>query len=55
MDGTCIETPEQRGATEDDEPYVFTFYWDVSQNPHVMHATLGLNQTVQRAVHGIGK
>ena len=35
MDGTCIETPEQRGASEDDEPFVFTFYWDVSQNSQV--------------------
>jgi dynein heavy chain len=35
MDGTCTETPEQKGATEDDEPYVFTFYWDVSQNSEV--------------------
>ena len=35
MDGTCIETPEQRGATDDDEPIVFTFYWDVAANPQV--------------------
>jgi dynein heavy chain len=35
MDCTCIETPEQRGASEDDEPIVFTFYWDVAANPQV--------------------
>ena len=35
MDGTSIETPEQRGASEDDEPIVFTFYWDVAANPSV--------------------
>lgn len=35
MDATCIETPEQKGASEDDEPIVFTFYWDVAANPQV--------------------
>lgn len=35
MDGTCIETPEQKGTNEDDEPVVFTFYWDVAANPQV--------------------
>lgn len=35
MDGTCSETPEQRGPNEDDEPVVFTFYWDVAANPQV--------------------
>ena len=44
MDGTCLETPQQRGATEDDEPFVFSFYWDVSQSAQVMKATLTLNQ-----------
>lgn len=34
MDGTCIETPEQRGKDED-EPVLFTFYWDVAANPQV--------------------
>jgi dynein heavy chain len=36
MDGTCIETPEQRVGSEDDEPVVFTFYWDVAANPQVI-------------------
>lgn len=40
MDGTCVETPEQRGATDDDEPIVFTFYWDVAANPQVRQGPL---------------
>jgi dynein heavy chain len=35
MDGTCIETPEQKSGSEDEEPIVFTFYWDVAGNPQV--------------------
>jgi hypothetical protein len=35
MDGTCIETPEQRVRGEDEEPVVFTFYWDTAANPQV--------------------
>jgi hypothetical protein len=35
MDGTCIETPEQAGLHDEDEPVLFTFYWDVAANPQV--------------------
>ena len=35
MDGTCIETPEQAGLHDEDEPILFTFYWDVAANPQV--------------------
>ena len=40
MDGTCIETPEQRVGNEDDEPVVFTFYWDVAANPQVIRCDI---------------
>ena len=35
MDGTCIETAEQKGKNDEDEPVLFTFYWDVAANPQV--------------------
>lgn len=53
MDGTCMETPEQRGANEDDEPVVFTFYWDVASNPQVIKTMLQLNQSIQRTINGV--
>ncbi|KAL6757976.1 dynein heavy chain, N-terminal region 1-domain-containing protein, partial [Haematococcus lacustris] len=55
MDGTCIETPEQKGANDDDEPVVFTFYWDVAGNPQVIKSMLMLNQSIQRAISGINR
>ncbi|KXZ49756.1 DHC2 protein [Gonium pectorale] len=55
MDGTCIETPEQRGATDDDEPIVFTFYWDVAANPQVIKTMLQLNQSIQKAITSVNK
>ncbi len=42
MHGTCIETPPQKIPTED-EPYLFTFFSDISNNPEVIE----LVQTVQ--------
>jgi dynein heavy chain len=33
MDGTCLETPEQQRGGEDEEPYTFSFYNDISGNP----------------------
>ncbi|CAD7701503.1 unnamed protein product, partial [Ostreobium quekettii] len=32
MRGTCTEAPPQQ-TRDDEEPYVFTFYWDVAANP----------------------
>ncbi|MEW5308429.1 MAG: hypothetical protein WDW38_000392 [Sanguina aurantia] len=55
MDGTCSETPEQRGPNEDDEPVVFTFYWDVAANPQVIKTMLGLNNSIQRAIAGVSR
>ncbi|GLI59150.1 hypothetical protein VaNZ11_000978 [Volvox africanus] len=55
MDGTCVETPEQRGASDDDEPIVFTFYWDVAANPQVIKTMLQLNQSIQKAISSVNK
>ncbi len=53
MDGTCVETPDQKGPSEDDEPVVFTFYWDVASNPQVIKTMLQLNQAIQRVINGV--
>jgi dynein heavy chain len=55
MDGTCVETPEQKGPNEDEEPVTFTFYWDVASNPAVIKSMLTLNQAIQKAIHGVGR
>ena len=42
MNGTCIETPAQKIPGED-EPYVFSYFTDISSNPEVIE----LVQTIQ--------
>ena len=53
MSGTCIETPEVRGATDDDEPFVHTFFTDVSQNPQIVKTMLTLTHSTQKVIFGI--
>ena len=53
MDGTCVETPEQKGHSEDDEPMLYTFYLDVAANPTVIKSTLQLTQSIQKVINGI--
>uniref|UniRef100_A0A6S8LSH1 AAA+ ATPase domain-containing protein n=1 Tax=Dunaliella tertiolecta TaxID=3047 RepID=A0A6S8LSH1_DUNTE len=54
MDGTCIETAEQKGKDED-EPVLFTFYWDVAANPQVIKSMLQLNQSIQATIEGVNR
>ena len=42
MNGTCIETPPQKVEGED-EPYIFSFFTDISANPEVIEMV----QTIQ--------
>ena len=53
MSGTCIETPEVRGASDDDEPFVHTFFTDVSQNPQIVKTMLTLTHSTQKVIFGI--
>ncbi|KAJ8266677.1 hypothetical protein GJAV_G00133350 [Gymnothorax javanicus] len=46
MDGTCIECPPQ-AVEGDDEPFVFSFYSDVSQMPQVIEQGVAVSQTTQ--------
>lgn len=51
MHGTCIKT-EPQFVSEDDEPYVFSFYQDISQNPQIVKLTLNLASQINK-VFGI--
>ena len=53
MSGTCIETPEVRGASDDDEPFVHTFFTDVAQNPQIVKTMLTLTHSTQKVIFGI--
>lgn len=53
MNGTCVDTPEVRGATDDDEPFVHTFFTDVSQNPQIVKTMLTLTHSTQKVIFGI--
>lgn len=53
MSGTCIEAPEVRGASDDDEPFVHTFFTDVSQNPQIVKTMLTLTHSTQKVIFGI--
>ena len=41
MHGTCLKT-EPQAIHEDEEPYVFSFYQDISQNPQIINLTLSM-------------
>ena len=47
MRGTCKECPAQV-VKEDEEPLVYSFYYDISKNPQVIKMTLGLSHAFQR-------
>ena len=43
------------GATEDDEPFVHSFYDDVAQNPQIVRAMLAVTHGIQKAVSGLSR
>jgi dynein heavy chain, axonemal len=53
MDGTCVETPEQRIGREDEEQFVFSFFSDVQINPLVIKMILSLEQPIRKAVSAV--
>ncbi|EFJ08822.1 hypothetical protein SELMODRAFT_131043 [Selaginella moellendorffii] len=55
MDGTCLETPEQRVGSEDAEPFIFSFYSDVSLNPKIITSMLTLNTCIDKVLTGAHK
>lgn len=55
MDGTCLETPEIPAAAEDEEPFLHSFFWDVSQNPQIVKAMLTLTHSIQKVIFSINR
>ena len=51
----CSRARHCTGPTEDDEPYVHSFYDDVSQNPQIVRAMLGVTHGIQKAVSGLAR
>ena len=47
MHGTCIKT-EPQVLHEDDEPFIFSFYQDISQNPEIVKLTLSVTSQTNR-------
>ena len=47
MHGTCLLT-EPQVVNDDDEPFVFSFYQDVSQNPQIIKLALSLTSQANR-------
>jgi dynein heavy chain, axonemal len=53
MDGTCIETPDQKLANEDEEVSSFNFYNDIQRNPLIIKAILSLENPILKAVNSV--
>jgi dynein heavy chain len=47
MHGTCIKT-EPQIIHEDDEPFIFSYYQDISQNPEIVKLTLSVTSQTNR-------
>ncbi|GMI47335.1 hypothetical protein TrCOL_g3071 [Triparma columacea] len=54
MNGTCIETPAKHMG-DDDEPFLYTFYQDVSMNPYVVDIMVKLNQSLYKVFNSMEK
>ncbi|KAL8020331.1 putative AAA+ ATPase domain, dynein heavy chain region D6 P-loop domain-containing protein [Plasmopara halstedii] len=54
MHGTCRETAPLV-VNEDEEPIMFTFYSDISQNPYVIKMTLSLNQEIHKVFNIVNR
>ncbi|EDV22455.1 uncharacterized protein TRIADDRAFT_50643 [Trichoplax adhaerens] len=49
MDGTALETPPRRVEGED-EPIIFSFFSDITQNPLVSDLYLNISQNIQKTL-----
>jgi len=49
MNGTCIETPPQKVQGED-EPYVFSFFTDISINPEVIDFVQAIQNNIKNTL-----
>ena len=54
MYGTCLKTDPQI-IHEDEEPYIFSFFQDISKNPHVVKLTLSLTSQTNKVYNMTNK
>ena len=54
MNGTCLRT-EPQIINEDEEPYVFSFFQDISKNPQVVKLTLSLTSQTNKVYNMTNK
>ena len=55
MDGTCLETPPQKVAGDDEEPVIFSFYNDVIGNKEIVGAMVSVTRTIERTFGRVNK
>ncbi|XP_025020180.1 dynein heavy chain 10, axonemal, partial [Python bivittatus] len=53
MHGTCIECPPQQ--TGDDEPVIFSFFSDISQNPVIIEQAILITQNMHKLLGSLTK
>ncbi|XP_072163343.1 dynein axonemal heavy chain 10-like [Diadema setosum] len=54
MHGTCIETPPQNVEGED-EPYIFSFFSDISADPSVVELVVAVSNSMQKMLTNLTK
>lgn len=54
MHGTCIETPPQNVDGED-EPYIFSFFSDISADPAVIELVQTTSTSMQKSLTNLTK
>eukprot|EP00210_Caulerpa_lentillifera_P005286 g5050.t1 len=54
MDGTCLEAPPII-RREDEDPFIFSFYLDISANQQIIRTMLGLNHYIQKSISIINR
>jgi len=53
--GTCLETPPQKSATEDEEPVIHSFYSDIYRDNNVMSVMYKINQAMEKTFGTVNK
>ncbi|ESO91629.1 hypothetical protein LOTGIDRAFT_122204, partial [Lottia gigantea] len=54
MNGTCIECPPQKVEGED-EPHVFSFFSDISNNSEILEVCSSIHQSVRRTLTSLAR
>lgn len=54
MHGTCSECPPQIAEGED-EPVIFSFFTDISQNPQIIEQAVTISQSIHKLLSSVAK